>query len=379
MYDFRKHNFDGKTESLMREARNYCFWADKALLETKLFEVYESLKNYFKSQKYKASLEERSKEAFGQYLQNLIYYVMHGECSKNQERIFLSVLLDSSSRLRAYLFFTRIDSSPEKKGLAFWVDPKEEYTVLISLCRSPWADFVNQAIMLAKETFRVIKGADNDSMVKKFLTHQDKDGFSALITAAKVGHLGIVQALLSAAEAFYLKGKPQDTTGFSEFLTQQNTDGFSALITAAKGGHLEIVQALLSAGKAFSFQSKDRERCRAFINQKNSSGFTPMNAACYEGSRRKESRSRHEKCALLLLDVGANPYIKNNSGFDTVDNTFWSREIRKRITGKAPSYRQQTSSRSEGFFNKQRRHSRKRHNDQVWDQEEPMYKRQCMM
>jgi Ankyrin repeats (many copies)/Ankyrin repeats (3 copies)/Ankyrin repeat len=64
------------------------------------------------------------------------------------------------------------------------------------------------------------------------LDHSDRVGFTALLYASQLGHLGVVQVLLTAGASPNVKEK----------------HGFTPLHEAASAGHVDVVRALLGAG-----------------------------------------------------------------------------------------------------------------------------------
>ena len=129
---------------------------------------------------------------------------------------------------------------------------------------------------------------------KELLAHKEKNGFSALNTASRRGHINVVNMLLTQGAEIY----GIQTQAFKAFLTNRNKSGFSSLNSASKEGHTSVVQLLLTTGTtAFKGDNKGFDN---FINKKNKAGFTPLDIASWNG----------HKCVVdLLLAANINPAI----------------------------------------------------------------------
>jgi uncharacterized protein len=101
-----------------------------------------------------------------------------------------------------------------------------------------------------------------------------KDGWTALMQAAEMGHAEIVEALLTEKAEFRATSE----------------DGTTALMRAAMGGHVSCVRALLAKGSS--------------VDQTNSDGWTALFCACARG---------HLSVIHLLLTNKADVNLKNRS------------------------------------------------------------------
>ena len=110
---------------------------------------------------------------------------------------------------------------------------------------------------------------------------QDEDGFTALIVAAKQGHVEVVKLLLNFE---------------CNVDIQEKLLGYTALIYASEYGHKEIVDLLIDHGCNLNIES-------------NRNGRTAFDAACH---------SRHDGIAIALIEAGCEyPYLP-----DTVKVSF---------------------------------------------------------
>ena len=107
----------------------------------------------------------------------------------------------------------------------------------------------------------------------------NKDGVTALMSAAYKGHAVVAGVLVNAGAAVDL----QDKSDFGS--------GFTALMWAANEGHDEIVSLLLKAGADFNLQTV--------------SGYTALMLTAEQG---------HYRVILQLLDYEANVFMTNNDG-----------------------------------------------------------------
>lgn len=172
----------------------------------------------------------------------------------------------------------------------------------------------------ASQFMEAIK-TDNEAVVDKLLQEgqspdqQDEVGSPALVVAASRGNLPIVEQLIEAGAA----------------VNAMNRVGQTALSRAAYFGHLRICEALLEAdadpnlaGKNYnltpliSAANSGQARIGALLvkngaqmdEQDRISGFTPLMFATAYG---------HNDFVKLLLDSGANPYVKSFDGASLFD------------------------------------------------------------
>ena len=168
---------------------------------------------------------ERAKEVYSEFLQDLIYYICHNVCDKEFIRKIVPNILKDP------LFFYK----NSRNEVTVWVDPKEQSTALISLCRLGLSENLYSLLRLAASVF----GGKTRPEFKRLLSQLDKDLFSSLNTACNGGHTDIVRSLLeSADEAFGGKA----TLEFKAFISHQDKDLFSPLKSACKVGHTDIVR-----------------------------------------------------------------------------------------------------------------------------------------
>jgi ankyrin repeat protein len=106
-------------------------------------------------------------------------------------------------------------------------------------------------------------------------------GDTALLAAASKGHANAVGALLDA----------------SSNMASVNEGGDTALSVASANGFADVLEKLLSRVEA--------QRCEAIVNQANSRGIVPIQAASSNGS---------EECTRLLLDHGADHNARDKNG-----------------------------------------------------------------
>jgi hypothetical protein len=106
--------------------------------------------------------------------------------------------------------------------------------------------------------------------------HLDRSGVPVLILAVRNSHFTIVRLLLDFGASVDIKARDRETT---------------ALMDAASLGNGAMVQELIERGCDLDSQSKD--------------GQTALTLAVGKGD---------DQCALLLLDAGANPHLKDKLG-----------------------------------------------------------------
>lgn len=89
------------------------------------------------------------------------------------------------------------------------------------------------------------------------------EGSTALIQAAEVGYSRVVEYILERTEA--VKGRD----GLSDFVNVRDKNNNTALILAARNGHVEVVKTLLEAG--------------ADVNAQDRQGYSALMKAAYRG------------------------------------------------------------------------------------------------
>jgi len=119
------------------------------------------------------------------------------------------------------------------------------------------------------------------------LNIQDNDGFTALIKASQIRHTKIVRLLLDAGAEVNI----------------QNNEGKTALIWASQKGYIDIIRLLLEVD--------------ANPNIIDYAGNTALIEASQMQSGRRDNR--HIEIIRLLLDAGADLYIRNNEGMIAYD------------------------------------------------------------
>ena len=119
------------------------------------------------------------------------------------------------------------------------------------------------------------------------LNIQDNVGFTALIKASQIRHIKIVRFLLDAGAEVNI----------------QNNEGKTALIWASQKGYIDIIRLLLEVD--------------ANPNIIDYAGNTALIEASQMQSGRRDNR--HIEIIRLLLDAGADLYIRNNEGMIAYD------------------------------------------------------------
>ena len=119
------------------------------------------------------------------------------------------------------------------------------------------------------------------------LNIQDNVGFTALIKASQIRHTKIVRFLLDAGAEVNI----------------QNNEGKTALIWASQKGYIDIIRLLLEVD--------------ANPNIIDYAGNTALIEASQMQSGRRDNR--HIEIIRLLLDAGADLYIRNNEGMIAYD------------------------------------------------------------
>ena len=129
-------------------------------------------------------------------------------------------------------------------------------------------------------TYLLGEGAD--------LTLRDADGVSTLVRALHRGAADIALDLVQAATATLT------TPAAEAFFNAQSVDGDTALTVAAAKGYADVVQALLASGGA-----------QLNLDAQDAVGYTALMRAAARG---------HRDVAQLLRTAGADPGIKNLDG-----------------------------------------------------------------
>ena len=119
------------------------------------------------------------------------------------------------------------------------------------------------------------------------LNIQTNDGFTALIKASQIGYTKFVRLLLDAGAEVNI----------------QNNEGKTALIWASQKGYIDIIRLLLEVD--------------ANPNIIDYAGNTALIEASQMQSGRRDNR--HIEIIRLLLDAGADLYIRNNEGMIAYD------------------------------------------------------------
>lgn len=173
-------------------------------------DFYFQLKKYYHDcGKYQGeSALFRAHEVHSEFIQNLFYYTMH----VNTDRDFVTRFLLALIRQEDIFYSNYLTNSPR---ITFWVDPKEGYTALTSVCRNGYL-IVAQALLdhLAEKT-----GGVKTKSFQWFISHTSRLGFSPLSSACAGGHIDIVELLLNSAVLSFGGGTPE----YKEFLEQKNS------------------------------------------------------------------------------------------------------------------------------------------------------------
>ena len=157
-------------------------------------------------------------------------------------------------------------------------------------------------------------------VVKLLLDHgaeldkQTSDGFSALMGASIDGHCDVMELLISkganvnmqassgisslmvASEGGHCNAAALLIENGAEMDLQASHHGGFALLAASQGGHCDVVQLLATKGAKLNMQAHN--------------GFTPIIMALSQGKK---------EAAMLLIELGADTSIRDNSGKDAMD------------------------------------------------------------
>lgn len=147
----------------------------------------------------------------------------------------------------------------------------------------------------------------------------DNQGQTALILAARQGHVGVLQVLMSWVQEQGIKSPAAQT-----LLEHADNEGWTALRCAAWGGYKEAVSVLLDAGADVDGCDSDgRTALRAAawggheevlltlldhgaeVDRSDREGRTPLIAAAYMG---------HKEAVEILLNAGANVNLADGDG-----------------------------------------------------------------
>jgi hypothetical protein len=284
--NFRTHCFNEEVDQKIKTIYDNIH-QHKAFSEN-LTTLYRQLQNYYTKDRQKDYKKEkaviRANEVQSEFLQNLIYYISRNiKDQKSASDQCLAVLEwkpQEEKAEQAFSIFYR-----NNRDVTIWVDPKERYNALNAACKESHSEVVQQLLAQALQVFR-----GDAAGLKAFLTH-----------------------LLALAEKVFAK----DDVGLKAFLTNKNKDGFSALNSAAYAGHCEVVQSLLVLAEVI-FGSKNSKEFKAFLEQQDKYGFTPLNTAAKTGKK---------DVVALLIKYGADPDIKNNARYSARDNAQVNRDI----------------------------------------------------
>lgn len=142
---------------------------------------------------------------------------------------------------------------------------KKGYSLLISACASGHQTIVKQLLILA---------VPYKTLLENMLFQENNDGYTPLITACDRGNIEVVKEILNIL--------PDENRLFEKLLNQKNKFGFTAFAATCANGHLDI--AILLVGTAIRLFNNKPHFLKNFLLQKNEYGYSPLISATKAGA-----------------------------------------------------------------------------------------------
>jgi hypothetical protein len=152
-----------------------------------------------------------------------------------------------------------------------------------------------------------------------------------------------VRLLLEKAESAF-GGK--QTAGFQEYITHQDKNGFTPLNSAAYTGQIEIVRLLLKTAES-AFGGKQSKEFQAYISQPTNRGFTPI-----DNCGRLKDPQMIQEMEQLLREYGAEPSKRHHSAQGANSEAFFKRPRGNGMGPDSAFWRRPSTSGSSSRLNK---------------------------
>lgn len=212
---------------------------------------------------------ERAKEIFSEFLQDLIYVVLH---PREFNKLNIEDQIDFQKKLIALSLNHPLFLFPGSKGrIVIWSDPETNATTLMTLRRSGFKKELDQFFTYLEEKF-------NSEKILAILNHTDRAGISAFHGAAMDNKADMLLDLLLRAELLYGKNRE----GLIKFLINESTGNYTALLSSVEKNAFDTAKVLIYEAKRI--YGEDKEGFLKFLTKSNIKKFSVLNTAAYTGN-----------------------------------------------------------------------------------------------